>query len=231
MFTVKGMEGLAGSDAFRLVRALVRARQQQGRTQQDVATLLGVTRQAVAQWEKSGGDLHVHTLTKWMRVLGLHLEIQKGNMRRVLVCTSDGAILHWREPLRHAAIQSTDREARLAVAHILALDWPGSIVVPQDNGELVAAAALWEHNREGGVMVVDGVENFSSDWVKDILHRGPLAKWAIVCMGETSTALNELLPEKHLSLRDGGGGTWLDEDGRPHVQTPEGESDVPNNTQ
>lgn len=59
----------------RITRTLVTRRQQRRLTQQDLADIHDVTRQAVSLWENSAGELNFTTVARWAATLGYTLEL------------------------------------------------------------------------------------------------------------------------------------------------------------
>lgn len=71
-----------------LVNELIQLRLRADLTQDQLAAMLGVTRQAVSEWESSAGNLRLSTLAGWAAALGCRLELTRGH--QPVLRTADG---------------------------------------------------------------------------------------------------------------------------------------------
>lgn len=185
------------------VNQLVLARTRQSLTQGQVASMLGVTRQAVSEWESSSGHVRLQTLVSWAAVLGLRLELTPGDPMPVLR-TAEGQPA---QPKMRTHVLLTG-SARLEVLPALLSEHPGDVVVAPGTDlpgtpcmKLTAVASLLAGHAEqrlstdAGTLVVD-LDHLPADEepaLRECLGRARAAAWSVVALADDEMSVDSRL--------------------------------------
>jgi transcriptional regulator with XRE-family HTH domain len=173
---------------FQLVQHLKHERVRQQLTQQDIADRVGVTRQAVSEWEQSDGDLHLSTVAVWAAALQLAVTLEPADGTPALY-NSDGTAAT-PELTYHALITGPDRhtvaEALCAgrpTARVLSHGQPFGQPTPADNMIQhicnLTAALPGPADNNPGLLVVELTDE-TEPAVRVALERGRCIGWPVL---------------------------------------------------